>query len=93
MPLMEMKMTYYHGPLDNPLMVSPDIVGPFIASCQQTSSSLFLTAVKMVTERGDLKDRPGEVKGTLLPRECPSASERHLRPQAMQKSYKIHSPP
>jgi hypothetical protein len=32
-----------------------------------------------------LKDRTWEVKETLLPREDESASERHLRPQAMQK--------
>jgi hypothetical protein len=37
MPLMEMKMTYYRGPLDNPLVVSPDAVGPFITPCQQES--------------------------------------------------------
>jgi hypothetical protein len=73
-------------------MVSPDAVGPFIAPCQQevvieqTLSCLFLTAVRVVTERGDLKDRPREVKETLLlPRKCLFATERHLRPQAMQK--------
>jgi hypothetical protein len=32
---MEMKTTYYSGPLDNPLTVSPDAAGPFIAPCQQ----------------------------------------------------------
>jgi hypothetical protein len=32
-----------------------------------------------------LKDRPQEVKETLLPRKCPSASERYLCPQAMHK--------
>jgi hypothetical protein len=82
-------------------MVSPDAVGVFITPCQQeavteqTSSSLFLTAVRVVTERGDLKDRPREVKETLLlPRKCPFASERHPRPQAMQKNRdKTHSPP
>jgi hypothetical protein len=42
-------------------MVSPDAEGPFIALCQQevvtewTSSSLSLTAVSMITERGDLR--------------------------------------
>jgi hypothetical protein len=73
-------------------MVSPDAAGPFIGPCQQevvtekTSLSLSLTAVRMVTERGDLKDRLQEVKETLLlPRKCLYASERHLYPQAMQK--------
>jgi hypothetical protein len=72
-------------------VVSPDAVGPFISPCQQeavteqTSLSLFLTVVRVVTERGDLKDRPWEVKETLLHRECPTASERYLHPQAMQK--------
>jgi hypothetical protein len=68
-------------------MDSPDAVGPFIAPCQQeavteqTSSSLFLTAVRAVTERGDLKDRPWKVKETLLlPRKGLFASERHLLP-------------
>jgi hypothetical protein len=32
-----------------------------------------------------LKDRPQEVKETLLPRKLLFASERHLCPQAMQK--------
>jgi hypothetical protein len=32
-----------------------------------------------------LKNRPWEVKETLLPGKCPFASERHLCPQAMQK--------
>jgi hypothetical protein len=92
MSLMEMKMTYYHGPPDNPSVISPDTAGPFIAPCQQeavteqTLSSLSLTAVRVVTERRDLKDRPGEVKKTLLlPRERSSASERHPCLQAMQK--------
>jgi hypothetical protein len=65
---------------------------PFITPCQQeavteqTSSSLFLTAVRAVTERGDLKNILQEVKETLLlPRKCMFASERHLCPQAMQK--------
>jgi hypothetical protein len=73
-------------------MVSADAVGPFIAPCQQeavteqTSSSLSLTAVRAITEKRDLKDRPQEVKETLLlPRKCLFASERHLHPQAMQK--------
>jgi hypothetical protein len=72
-------------------MVSPDAADPFIAPCQQeavteqTSSSLSLTAVRAVTERGDLKDRPQEVKETLLPRKCLFASESHLHLQAMQK--------
>jgi hypothetical protein len=35
MPLMEMKTTYDWGPLDNPVMVSPDAAGPFITPCQQ----------------------------------------------------------
>jgi hypothetical protein len=42
-----------------------------------------------------VKDRPWEVKETLLlSRKCPSASERHLCPQAIhkEKSYKTHSP-
>jgi hypothetical protein len=34
MPLMEMKMTYYGGPL----MVSCDVAGPFITPCQQESA-------------------------------------------------------
>jgi hypothetical protein len=73
-------------------MVSPEAAGPSIAPCQQeavteqTSSSLFLTAVRAVTERGDLKDRLQKVKETLLlPRKCLFASERHLCPQTMQK--------
>jgi hypothetical protein len=33
----------------------------------------------------NLKDRPLEVKETLLPRKCLFASERHLHPQATQK--------
>jgi hypothetical protein len=73
-------------------MVSPDAAGPFIALCkqetvtEQTSLSLFLTAVRAVTERGDSKDRPWEVKETLLlPRKLLFAYERHLCPQAMQK--------
>jgi hypothetical protein len=41
------------------------------AVTEQTLSSLFLTAVRAVTERGDLKDRLREVKETLLPRKCP----------------------
>jgi hypothetical protein len=59
-------------------------------------SSLFLTAVRAVTERGDLKDRPKEVKETLLlSRECPAVSERHLHPEAIhtEKGYKTQSPP
>jgi hypothetical protein len=40
----------------------------------------------VVTERGNLKDGPQEVKETLLlPRKWLSASERHLCPQAMHK--------
>jgi hypothetical protein len=35
MPLMEMEMTYCRGSLDNPSLVSPDAVGPFIIPCQQ----------------------------------------------------------
>jgi hypothetical protein len=72
-------------------MVSPDAAGPFITPCQQeavteqTSLSLSLTAVRAITERGDLKDRPQKVKETLLPRKCLFAYERHLHPQAMQK--------
>jgi hypothetical protein len=73
-------------------MVSSDSAGPSIVPCQQkavteqTLMSLFLTAVRVVTERGDLKDRPQEVKETLLlPRKRLFASERHLCPQAMQK--------
>jgi hypothetical protein len=73
-------------------VVSPDAAGLFIAPCQQeavteqTSLSLSLIAVRVITERGDLKDRPQEVKETLLlPRKCLFASERHLHPQAMQK--------
>jgi hypothetical protein len=67
-------------------------VGPFIAPCQQeavteqTSSSLSLTAVRAITDRGNLKVRPQEVKETLLfPRKCLFGSERHLCPQVMQK--------
>jgi hypothetical protein len=83
--MVEMKMTYYY-------YYSSDTVGPFIAPCQQeavteqTLSSPSLTAVRAITERGDLKDRPQEVKETLLlPRKCLFCSERHLRPQAVQK--------
>jgi hypothetical protein len=48
--------------------------------------SLSLTVVRVVTERGNLKDRPQEVKETLLlSRKGLFASERHLCPQAMQK--------
>jgi hypothetical protein len=102
MPLVDMKMTYYRCPLDSPSQkeVSLDAAGPFIALCQQeavteqTSLSLFLTTVRAVTERGDLKDRPQEVKETLLrPRKFPFAFERHLCHKAMQISYKTHSPP
>jgi hypothetical protein len=81
-------------------MVSPDALDPFIAPCQQeavteqTSSSLFLTLVRVVAEMGDLKDRLQKVKETLfLPRKRPFASERHLCYQAMQIGYKTHSPP
>jgi hypothetical protein len=84
-------------------MVSPDAAGPFITPCQQeavteqTSLSLFLTAVREVSERGDLKDRPREVEETLLLlRKCSFTSERHHHPQDMQKKkkgYKMHSPP
>jgi hypothetical protein len=93
-PLMEMKMTYYHGPLDNPSHGQPWSCRPFITPVSRKQLlnrlqlSLFLTVVRAVTERGHLKDRLREVKETLLPRKCPSASERHLSPQAMQKSYK-----
>jgi hypothetical protein len=73
-------------------MVSLDTAGPFITPCQQeavteqTSSSLCLTAVKAITEREDLKDRPQEVKETLLlPKKHLFAPESHLHPQAMQK--------
>jgi hypothetical protein len=73
-------------------MVSPDAVGPSITPCkqeavtEQTSLSLFLTTVRAVTERGDLKDRLWEAKKTLLlPRKGLFASERHIRPQAKQK--------
>jgi hypothetical protein len=58
--------------------------------------SLFLTAVRAVTEWEDLKDGPQEVEETiLLPRKCPSASERHLCPQSIhkEKDYKTQSPP
>jgi hypothetical protein len=79
-------------PSTTPLVVSPDAVGNFIsfrqqeAVTEQTLSSLCFTAVNVVTERGDLKGRPWEVKETLLlPRKCLFASERHLHPQAMQK--------
>jgi hypothetical protein len=68
--------------LTTPLVVSPDAVGPFITPCQQeavteqTSSSLFLTAVRAVTDRGDLRDSLQEVKETLLlPRKCSFVSE------------------
>jgi hypothetical protein len=92
MPLMEMKTTYYCSPLATPLVVSPEAVSPFIAPCQQkavteqTLLSLFLTAVRVVTKRGDLKDGLWEVKETLLlSRKLQSASERHLHSQAMHK--------
>jgi hypothetical protein len=76
MPLVEMKTTYYHSALDNPSH----------GQHETSSSSLSLTAVRANIERGDLKDRPQEVKETLLlPRKCLFASERHLCPQAMQK--------
>jgi hypothetical protein len=45
-------------PSNSSLMVSPDAVGPFIIPCQQeavteqTSLSLFLTAVRAAIERG-----------------------------------------
>jgi hypothetical protein len=80
-------------------MVSSDVAGPSIAPCQQeavteqTSSSLYPTAVRVITERGDLKDRPQEVTETLLlPRKRLFASERHLCPQAIQK-YAIKPTP
>jgi hypothetical protein len=73
-------------------VVSPDSAGPFIAPylqeavTEKTLSSLFLTAVRAVTERGDLKDILQEVKETLLlPRKYLFACERHHHPQAMQK--------
>jgi hypothetical protein len=59
-------------------------------------SSLFLTAIRVVTERGNLKDGLQEVKKILLlPRKHPSASERHLCPQAIhkEKGYKTQSSP
>jgi hypothetical protein len=78
--------------LTTALLVSPDAAGPFINPCQQDQLlnrlhlSLFLTAVRAVTERGDLKDILQEVKKTLLlPRKHLFASERHVHPQAMQK--------
>jgi hypothetical protein len=53
-----------------------------------------LTAVREVTERRDLKDRPLKVKETLLlPRKCPSASESHLCPWAMHKKAIKSNPP
>jgi hypothetical protein len=78
--------------LTTPLVVSLDAVGLFISPYQQevvteqNSSSLSQTAVRAITERGDLKDRPQEIKETLLlPRKRVFASERHLCPQAVQK--------
>jgi hypothetical protein len=84
------------------LVVSPDAAGPFITPCQleavteKTLSSLFLTTVRVVTERGDLKDILQEVKETLLlPRKHLFASERHLRPPLRHAKigYKAHSLP
>jgi hypothetical protein len=49
------------------LVVSRVAAGPFIVLCQQesvtesTSLSLFLTAVRVIIERGDLKGRLQEV--------------------------------
>jgi hypothetical protein len=34
---------------------------------------------------GEVKDGLQEVQETLLPRKCPSASERHLHPQVIHK--------
>jgi hypothetical protein len=84
-------MTYYRGPLESFLWSALMLRAPSSprqqeAVTEETSSSLFLTVVGAVTERGDLKDRPQEVKETLLlPRKHLFASERYLRPQAMQK--------
>jgi hypothetical protein len=47
--------------------------------------SLFLTAVRAVSERGDLKDGLQDVKETLLPRKCLSEFEKHLHPQAIHR--------
>jgi hypothetical protein len=90
MPVVEMKTTMV--PLTTPLMVNNDAEGPFIVPCKQEAVtdqsllSLSLTAVRVITERGNLKDRPQEVKEILLlPRKHLFASERHLGPQARQK--------
>jgi hypothetical protein len=67
LPLTEIRITYYLGPLDNPSHLSPDAVGPFIGPCQQesvieeTSLSLFLTAVRAIIERRDSKGGLQEV--------------------------------
>jgi hypothetical protein len=62
---MEMKMTYYHSPLDNPSVVSLDTPSshPFTRkqSPNRLPSSLFLTAVRATVERGHLKGRRQEV--------------------------------
>jgi hypothetical protein len=55
---MEMKMTYCHGPLDNPSHGQPQCLGPFTAPFQQevvieeTSSSLFLMAARAIIRGG-----------------------------------------
>jgi hypothetical protein len=60
MPLMEMKIPTIVVPSTIPLVISPNAVGPFITPCQQeavieqTSLSLFLTAVTAVTGVGGL---------------------------------------
>jgi hypothetical protein len=38
---------------------------------------------------GEVKDGLQEVQETLLPRKCPSASERHLHPQVIHKEKKL----
>jgi hypothetical protein len=56
---MEIKRPSIAIPSITPLMVSPDAVGPFVAPFQQetvtekTLLSLFLTAVRVIIERGD----------------------------------------
>jgi hypothetical protein len=61
--LMEIKMTYYHGPLDNHSCGQPwhYVLGSFVTPFQEkeafewTLLSLILTAVRMIIERVELK--------------------------------------
>jgi hypothetical protein len=71
MLLMKMKMTYYLGPLDNPSHGQPWCCGPLHHLLSAGSSywidlSLSLRAVRVITERGELKDGLQEVPKVVI---------------------------